>query len=382
MIANPYEDLLIIPSIDSKEDLSELIGLIEETQEFDDLYISGDRQLVIKSRGQLYRFGPIFDNGTVEKIITIIGKGNDIPMEILGQKQFDPALQINYRDKTRYRYRVNMVSHAGDITPYAFRIVIRSIKETIPTLSDIDLDESDFFKIMRKDGLVLIVGATGSGKSTTLASLLQHMVLHNINSGVLATYESPIEYRLEGIIQKSIEKNGFCSWEIFQHEVGVNLPNYTEAIRNLLRINPDIGVVGELRDQTSIEATGIMAESGHLAIGTLHANGVNECISRLINVFDASERNQKRISFAQSLRAIICQQLISTSKGRVAVREVLFFDDDFTKMLSLLKPEEFESAIATRLKTHGKTYAEHARELFSEGRIPQTELNRILGESK
>ncbi len=211
---------------------------------------------------------------------------------------------INWKNKARFR--VNMFrqrQHTG--------IVMRRIQTTIPSLESLSLPSIYGHLIMEKRGLILISGPTGSGKSTSLASMLQH---RNINgTGHIVTVEDPIEFIIE-------HKN--CI--ITQRDVGIDTYSFGIGLKNALRQTPDVIVIGEIRDKDTMEHAIVFAETGHLCLATLHANSANQAIERVINFFPQEKHAQVLLNLSLNLKAILSQRLMpNTQGGRSIAIEIL-----------------------------------------------------------
>jgi len=204
------------------------------------------------------------------------------------------------------RFRINIFRQRNEIS-----IVARNIKMDIPQFDDLGLPEILKDVIMQKRGLVLFVGATGSGKSTSLASLIDY---RNSNSaGHIITIEDPVEFVHRH--KKSI---------VNQREVGVDTRSFQKALKNTLRQAPDVILIGEVRDRDTMEHCLAFAETGHLAISTLHANNANQALDRIINFFPEERRAQLLMDLSSNIRAFISQRLIPSVDGkRVAAIEVM-----------------------------------------------------------
>jgi twitching motility protein PilU len=204
------------------------------------------------------------------------------------------------------RFRVNIFKQRNETS-----IVARNINTDIPKFEDLGLPTILKDIIMTKRGLVLFVGGTGSGKSTSLAALIDH---RNTNSaGHIITIEDPVEFVHRH--KKSL---------INQREVGVDTRSFKNALKNTLRQAPDVILIGEIRDRETMEHALEFAETGHLAISTLHANNANQALERIINLFPEERRAQLLLGLAQNMRAIVSQRLIPTVGGkRCAAIEVL-----------------------------------------------------------
>ena len=191
-------------------------------------------------------------------------------------------------------------------------MVLRTIETDVPTLDKLGLPEVMKDVVMTKRGLVIMVGGTGSGKSTSLAAMIDY---RNANSyGHIITIEDPIEY---------VHPHKNCI--IMQREVGVDTDDWEIALKNTLRQAPDVILLGEIRDRETMEFGIAFAETGHLAMATLHANSSNQALDRIINFFPEERRNQLLMDLSLNLKAVISQRLLRTpdGKGRVAAIEIM-----------------------------------------------------------
>ncbi|MCP5002808.1 MAG: PilT/PilU family type 4a pilus ATPase [Planctomycetes bacterium] len=220
----------------------------------------------------------------------------------VAEKEMNLALGF----KSLGRFRVNLLYQRGSVS-----VVIRQIKLDIQTVEELGLPEILKSIIMDKRGLVLVVGGTGSGKSTSLAAMINH---RNVESqGHIITVEDPIEFIHRH--KKSI---------ITQREVGIDTLSFADALKNTLRQAPDVILIGEIRDTNTMEAAITFSETGHLCLGTLHANNANQAIERIINFFPSERHDQIYLLLSLNLNAIISQRLIPTTEGgRIAAMEVL-----------------------------------------------------------
>jgi twitching motility protein PilU len=239
------------------------------------------------------------------------GQIKEIAYKMMSEVQcadFEKLLEMNLAisEPGIGRFRVNIFLQRNEVA-----MVVRNIKTEIPTLKDLKLPDILSEVIMLKRGLILFVGGTGSGKSTSLAALIDH---RNTNSGDhIITIEDPIEFIHQH--KRSI---------INQREVGVDTLTYEDALKNTLRQAPDVILIGEIRDRETMEHALAFAETGHLAISTLHANNSNQALDRIINFFPEERRAQLFQDLSTNLRAFISQRLVPTVDGkRTAAIEIL-----------------------------------------------------------
>jgi twitching motility protein PilU len=204
------------------------------------------------------------------------------------------------------RFRVNIFKQRNQAG-----MVVRHIKTTIPSMTELGLPEILAKLVMIKRGLFVIVGATGSGKSTTLASLIDY---RNSNApGHIITVEDPVEFVHSH--KRSI---------VNQREVGIDTDCYADALKNTLRQAPDVILIGEIRDRETMEHAIAFAETGHLCLSTLHSNSANQALDRIVNFFPEDRRDQLLLDLSLNMRAIVSQRLLPAAKGgRVAAFEIL-----------------------------------------------------------
>jgi twitching motility protein PilU len=271
-------------------------------KEGSDLYFSTGARPSAKINGELTPLG---------KSPAPPGWVNSLAQEIMNDKQkreFDekPEMNLALSLSGIGRFRVNIFKQRNEVA-----MVIRNIVTDIPKIDDLGLPEVLQKVIMYKRGLVLFVGGTGSGKSTSLAALIDH---RNTNSrGHIITIEDPVEY---------IHPHKGCI--INQREVGVDTDSFADALKNTLRQAPDVILIGEIRDRETMEHALAFAETGHLAISTLHANNANQALDRIINFFPEERRTQLLNDLSINLQAFVSQRLIPTIDGkRCAAIEVL-----------------------------------------------------------
>ncbi|MFJ2536672.1 MULTISPECIES: PilT/PilU family type 4a pilus ATPase [unclassified Pseudomonas] len=230
-------------------------------------------------------------------------------MDAEQRREFDRDLEMNLAiSRTGVgRFRVNIFKQRNDVS-----IVIRNVKLDIPRFEDLKLPPVLLETVMLKQGLILFVGATDSGKSTSLAALIDHRNRHS--SGHIITIEDPIEYIHRH--QRSI---------INQREVGVDTRSFHVALKNTLRQAPDVVLIGEIRDRETMEHALAFAETGHLVLSTLHANNANQALDRIINMFPEERRSPLLQTLGVNLRACISQRLVRTVDGqrRAAVEVML-----------------------------------------------------------
>ena len=217
------------------------------------------------------------------------------------------SVDFAYECETAGRFRVNVYHHAGGIAA-----CLRVIPTKIPNLDDLGLPDAVQHQLAVGKGLILVTGPTGSGKSTTLAGMVDH--INRKRRGHIITVEDPIEFVHE--YQQSV---------VTQREIGSHAPTFAEALRSAVREDPDVILVGEMRDLETISLALTAAETGIQVLGTLHTNGAVRCVDRIVNVFPPRRQDQVRTMLADSLRCVVAQQLVRKAdhSGRLCAAEVL-----------------------------------------------------------
>jgi len=225
------------------------------------------------------------------------------------RREFESTQECNFAlsDPTIGRFRVNVF-----VQKYQVGMVLRKIETKIPSLDDLRLPPTLAELAMSKRGLVVIVGATGSGKSTTLAAMIGHR--NQNSSGHIITIEDPIEF---------IHEHAGCV--ITQREVGVDTQSFENALKNTLRQAPDVILIGEIRTRETMSHAIAFTETGHLCFATLHANNANQALDRIVNFFPDDRRNQLLLDLSLNLKAVVAQQLVPTPdrQGRRLALEIL-----------------------------------------------------------
>ncbi len=216
-------------------------------------------------------------------------------------------------------------------------LVLRLLRDHLPSLADVQLETAQAALIERPHGLLLVTGATGSGKSCTLAALVQHW--RTRRDGHVLTLEDPVEF----VYPSPAGCNGLVS----QHEVGRDCASYDAGLRAALRQNPDLILIGELRDRETARLALAAAETGHLVLATLHAATAIGAIDRLLGLFPGEERELARLQLADSLIAIMAQQLLATPGGLQACREVLVATPAIRHLIREHRLSQIETAMQT-----------------------------------
>ena len=244
-------------------------------------------------------------------------------------------------------------------------LVLRTITTTIPNMDDLGLPPVLKDVVMTKRGLVIVVGATGSGKSTTLAAMLGY---RNENSyGHIITIEDPIEY---------VHEHKNCL--VTQREVGVDTENWESALKNTLRQAPDVILIGEIRDRETMDHAIAFAETGHLCMGTLHANSSNQALDRIINFFPEERRSQLLMDLSLNLKGMISQRLIPKrdKKGRAAAIEILLNTPLISDLIFKGEVHEIKEIMSKSRELGMQTFDQALFDLYEAGLISYEDAMR------
>ena len=276
-------------------------------------------------------------------------------------KEFErsPEMNLAISETGVGRFRVNIYKQRNHPA-----LVIRNIKTEIPNADNLGLPEILKKVVMIKRGLILFVGGTGSGKSTSLAALIDY---RNANSfGHIITIEDPVEY---------LHTHKKCI--VSQREVGVDTDSFEDALKNTLRQAPDVILIGEIRDRETMEHAIAFAETGHLAISTLHANNANQALDRIINFFPEERRNQLLTDLSLNVQAIVSQRLIPTVDGkRCAAIEILLGSPRVRELISRGDVGTIKEVMEKSEAAGMQTFDSHLINLYQDGKISLEEAIR------
>lgn len=246
------------------------------------------------------------------------------------------------------RFRVNVLRQRGSIS-----IVLRNIPAKVPTFDDLGLPDICKTLVAKPRGLVLVTGPTGSGKSTTLAAMIN--LINSTLHGHILTMEDPIEF---------LHRDNKCY--INQREIGSDTMNFSEALRRALRQDPDVILIGELRDLETISLAVTAAETGHLVLGSLHTTSAMKTIDRIVNVFPPEQQTQIRMQLAGTLQGIVAQTLVPRiAGGRIAALEILVATDAVRAMIRESKMAQLVSTMQTGKKYGMQVLEDHLNELVA-----------------
>ncbi|HEV8500498.1 MAG TPA: PilT/PilU family type 4a pilus ATPase [Casimicrobiaceae bacterium] len=331
--------------------LDRLFKLMAEKQA-SDLFISCGAPINLKVNGVV---SPVstqpMDPDTVRRIA----------YELMNKEQaraFESEMEMNlsHLDRAVGNFRINIFRQRGTIS-----LVIRYVRSNVPPFAQLRLPQVLLDLVVERRGLVLVAGATGSGKSTTLAAMIDHRNLKK--PGHILTIEDPIEYLFEH--KQSI---------VNQREIGVDTQNYHLALANALREAPDLIMIGEIRDKETMQAALIHTLTGHLCLSTIHANNSYHALSRIINLFPHDARSAVLSDLSIGLRAIISQRLVRNREGELQPAVEILLNTSL--IAELVKSGEFaqiKEAMEQSLYPGSQTFEQALCRLFLDGRISYDE---------
>ncbi|TVT86187.1 PilT/PilU family type 4a pilus ATPase [Pseudomonas sp. H3(2019)] len=332
-------------------DIHSLLRMLA-SQDGSDLYLSTGAPPTGRFKGALRTLAPeVFKPGEIARIAEAL-------MDVEQRAEFDRELEMNLAVSLVGvgRFRVNIFKQRNDVS-----IVARNIKLDIPRFEDLKLPTVLLETVMLKQGLMLFVGATDSGKSTSLAALIDYRNRHS--SGHIITIEDPVEYIHSH--QQSI---------INQREVGVDTRSFHAALKNTLRQAPDVVLIGEIRDRETMEHALAFADTGHLVISTLHAHNANQALDRIINFFPEERRGQLLNDLGNNLKAFVSQRLVRTRDGqRRAAVEVMLGTPTIGDLIRRNELHQLKEIMEKSAESGMKTFDTALFDLVVEGAIDEEE---------
>jgi twitching motility protein PilU len=327
--------------------VKELLGLMAQANS-SDLYLTVDSPPMFKTEGIIKPYGNASLNA--QQVEEIANSLMNERQKAIFAETFEMNLALYYPDIGRFRVNIyRQKSYVG--------LVFRMIKMEIETLDDLGLPEILKDISMTKRGLVLLVGGTGTGKSTTMAAMVDER--NRTTTGHIITVEDPVEF---------IHHHKKCI--ISQREIGMDTHSYASALKNTMRQAPDVIQIGEIRDAETMEAAIAFAETGHLCISTLHANNANQAIERIMNFFPHEKHNQMYFQLSLNMRAFISQRLIPTvDNKRVAAIEVLLDTPRVKDLIMKRSIDVLKEAMAAGNEEGMQTFDQGIYELYKEKKI-------------
>lgn len=329
-------------------------------QDASDLHLVGGELPMIRVEGALKNLDekPLNNKDLVEEVYSLLTK------EQIARYESEKELDLSYVVGD-VRFRLNVHQQVENIG-----LTARVIPAEIPTPEELRFEPVLLEMTKLLDGLVLVTGPTGSGKTTTIASMIEE--INKTRKAHIVTIEDPIEFLFQDK-QSLIE----------QREVGVDTNSFANALKHVLRQDPNVIVVGEMRDPETIATVLTAAETGHLVFSTLHTPSAAEAIERIVDVFEGAKQKQILIQLSAVLRGVVAQQLLPAKDGgRVAAREVLINTPAVGNMIRGNEVGQLKSAIQTGAKEGMETMENSVKKLVKEGWVDEEVAERRVGSNK
>lgn len=324
-----------------------LFNLMAEKQA-SDIYVTAGAPIQIKIQGHTMPINQqVMDPATIRRMLAEL-----VTPEQMERFERERELNISRGVTNLGNFRINAFWQRNSVG-----IVMRFIQSEIPTLASLRLPPVLADIVMEKRGLVLVVGATGSGKSTTLASMIDHRLRNR--TGHILTVEDPIEYLFRH--SKSV---------VNQREVGIDTHSWAEALRNAMRQAPDCILIGEIRDRETMQAALAYAQTGHLCLATLHANNAYHALNRIVNFFPLENRTLLYLDLSVSLKAILSQRLVRQPSGkRIPSVEILMNTRHIADLVEHGELNSIKEAMEQSLAPGSQTFEQDLHRLYRENQI-------------
>jgi twitching motility protein PilT len=342
-------------------------GLFKIAAEKDasDIHMIVGQEPILRIDGELFNANdifpeghfPVLDTAEMENVMEVV-LTKEQKRRFLDKRDLDLAFQVE-----EYRYRVNFSFEKNNVS-----LAARIIKEQEPSLEELGMPPVVEKMLNLQQGLILVTGPTGCGKSTTLAAMINHI---NANTSVnIITLEDPIEYIFKP--KRSI---------ISQRQLGSDMISFSSGLKHALRQDPNVIMIGEMRDLETISTAITLAETGHLVLATLHTYSAAQTVDRIIDIFPPYQQNQIKSQLSFVLSAIISQRLLNKNGGgRVAAREILLNNSAIANLIREGKVAQIKSVIETGTAAGMITMDKHVKQLYKDGIITKEVAMGQLGD--
>lgn len=338
-------------------DITQLLAFVMHN-EASDLHLAPGSPPIVRAHGSMKRVkaDPLTSDDIRTMLYSIMTEDQRSDYE----REYEIDFAIAFGEKSRFR--VNAFTNRNGAAA-----VFRTIPSEIPSMDDIDLPPAVRRFANLKKGIVLVVGPTGSGKSTTLASLIDN--INRTKNEHILTIEDPVEFFHTS--QKSL---------VNHREVGTDTHSFTRALKSALREDPDVILVGEMRDHETISLALTAAETGHLVFGTLHSSSAAKTVDRIIDVFPSGDKDMIRTMIASSLQGIVAQNLLKRAdgKGRVAAHEILVGTNAVRNLIRENQIAQIYSIMQTGSRHGMITMEDSVKNLYESGIIDEEEAQKVL----
>lgn len=339
-------------SPDNLSDLEQLFFLMHQ-YEASDLHLKVGAPPIMRIGGKVRMFDA--EHLTREHIFRMLSEilSEEQQSELNGTSDLDFAYSLPKVG----RFRLNVYRQRG-----SYSLAVRRVSTNIPSFEDLHLPAEILREITaNQSGLVIVAGVTGSGKSTTLAAMIAH--INNSRRCHIVTIEDPIEYLYR-------DNKAFIN----QREVGLDVPSFRAALASVVRQDPDVILIGEMRDQETLEAALQAAETGHLVFGTLHASSVAQAVGRILDLFPPERERQIRTTLRFNLKALVCQKILPSIKPGVPLvpaQEIMLSNPTTQKLIYEAEDKKLESVIRSSAEDGMQDFNQSLLKLVNDGLISQ-----------
>jgi len=363
------------------EDIVKILLHLEASGGFSDVVFLTDREATIKVDGIPFLItSKKFTQNEIEGFLSYMTRDKSASMSVYSGVEVDEAVSIPGSERGQfYRYRLNASAFSIPYRGRGIAITLRSIKNETPRPKDINLEVAIAEALFPRQGLVLVGGETGSGKSTTLAASIRHRAENpDPNSGIfILTYEAPVEY-----VHDYKCANGTLIIQASVDEIRGDTKSFETGLRNALRRSPEVIVVGEIRDLVTVDIAMKAAESGHLCLGTVHVNKVSGAFTRIADYYPSEVQESKVLKLLSCVKAILVQYLAQkVGGGRVALQEFLPLNNDVRiEIMKRIKNEGMQNVsviVDDAVNKYGFSMLTSATDALKRGLIDELEFRKV-----
>jgi len=360
----------------AESDLKSFLVTLNEIGGWDDVHFHEGYPFYVKADGHNYFGQRNLHRRDLELLCSVFSKGEDsVYGDIISGRMLDESYKVMSKDRTsEFRYRIHIVACETGEGNQGVRIAVRSIKDQIPSIDDVQISKSELAELFPLNGGVYVGGETGSGKSTTLAACIGEIIEHSDKARTILEWAQPIEYTYRSVISKTKSR----AVHIMQHAVGRDVSNFVEAVRSSLRSNGDTVIIGEMREYETIDAALLMANSGHHVLGTVHTKSPVDCFNRLAKSFPGDQQERALAELASSTRTLLNQMLVQgVDDRRLPLRAWITIDSALEYKLLKSKSSDYTGILIEAYREQGRTFEKNAAELLRLEKIDQKMFNLV-----
>lgn len=372
------QDRLPLHLID-RESFDHMLSVFDSLGSWDDVQMHQGYPIILKASKRQLMSDKVVSEQEISELCRILNQNEEgVYSDVLSGRHYDPSyssMSADRRLESRYRIHIG-AAESGDGRQGA-RITIRSIKQESPTIQDVGLTEEQVRRLFPISGGVLVSGETGSGKNTTVAAAIHHIIAHKgfINDRIILEGASPIEYSYRPLLLKYPDRN----IHVIQEQHKRDFENWSDWFEGALRSNPDTLIVSELRDYQTIDQALLAAGSGHHLLGTAHTKNPVASFDRLLKVYPDSQKNRVLSELSENMKVMMNQRLVPAVGGGVlALRAWLEITVDAKRDLQKASADKVASVLSKHYIDQKETFSDEAKRLREVGEINQETAKRII----